>query len=101
MLVILLRPALQPAAGDLVVAQPTTTPFTDMVRAPEANGDMSPRHIPRPTPLRALRYEPSDVVVRAWLPGPFPAAICFSGFVFDVGSESVTGITPRFEKPLP
>ena len=48
-LVILSRPAPQPAAGDSAMAQPTTTPFTGLVRAPEPIGDMPPRHIPRPT----------------------------------------------------
>src|SRR5208337_4219924 len=53
-LVILSRPAPRPAAGDSAVAQPTTTPFTGLVRAPKPVGDMPPRHISRPTSLRAL-----------------------------------------------
>ena len=39
--------------GRLAVAQPTTTPFTGLVRAPEPVGDMPPRHIPRRTSLPA------------------------------------------------
>jgi len=46
--VILSRPVPQPAVGDSAVAQPTTTPFTGLVRAAEPIGDMPPRHIPRP-----------------------------------------------------
>src|SRR5271165_3181054 len=53
-LVILSWPAPQPSAGDSAVAQPTTAPFTGLVRAPEPVGDMPPRHIPRLTSLRAL-----------------------------------------------
>jgi hypothetical protein len=92
-LVILSRPALQPAAGDAAVAQPTMTPLTRLVRAPEPIGDMPPRHIPRPTSLRALRYVPSGVVVRAWLPEPCPAATGGSGFTIETGSESAIGIS--------
>ncbi len=86
------RPAPQPAAGDSAVAQPTTTPFTGLVRAPEPIGDMPPRHIPRPTSLRALHCVPSGVVVRAWLPEPCPAATGGSGFTIETGSESAIGI---------
>jgi hypothetical protein len=92
-LVILSRPASQPAAGDSAVAQPTTTPFTGLVRAPVPIGDMPPCHIPRPTSLRALHCVPSGVVVRAWLPEPCPAATGGSGFTIETGSESVIGIT--------
>ena len=96
-LVILSRPAPQPAAGDSAVAQPTTTPFTGLVRAPEPIGDMPPRHIPRPTSLRALHCVPSAVVVRAWLPEPCPAATGGSGFTIETGSESAIGINlPAF-----
>ena len=86
--VILSRPAPQPAAGDSAVAQPTTTPFTGLVRAPEPIGDMPPRHIPSPTSLRALHCVPSGVVVRAWFPEPCPAATGGSGFTIETGSES-------------
>jgi hypothetical protein len=48
-LVILLRSAPQPSAGDLAVAQPTTTPFHGLVRAREQIGDAPPRLIPRDT----------------------------------------------------
>ena len=91
-LVILSRPAPQPAAGDSAVAQPTTTPFTGFVRAPEPIGDMPPRHIPRPTSLRTLHCVPSGVVVRAWLPEPCPAATGDSGFTIETGSKSPISI---------
>ena len=79
------------------MAQPTTTPFTGLVRAPEPIGDMPPRHIPRPTSLRALHCVPSAVVVRAWLPEPCPAATGGSGFTIETGSESAIGINlPAF-----
>jgi len=78
------------------VAQPTTTPFTGLVRAPEPVGDMPPRHIPRPTSLRALHCVPSGVVVRAWLPEPCPAATGGSGFTIETGSESAIGININF-----
>ena len=91
-LVILSRPAPQPAAGDSAVAQPTTTPFTGFVRAPAPIGDMPPRHIPRPTSLRALHCVPSGVVVRAWLPEPCPTTTGGSGFTIETGSESAIGI---------
>jgi len=68
-LVILSRPAPQPAAGDSAVAKSTTTPFTGLVRAPEPIGDTPPRHVPRPTSLRANHCVPSSVVARAYLPG--------------------------------
>src|SRR5208337_3183207 len=65
MLVILSRPAPQPSAGDSAVAQPTTTPFTGLVRAPEPVGDMPPRHIPRP------RHSAHSTACRAvWLYAP-------------------------------
>src|SRR4051794_35055533 len=92
-LVILSRPAPQPAAGDSAVARPTTTPYTGLVRAPDPTGDMPPHHIPRPTSLRALHCVPSGVVVRAWLPEPCPAATGGSGFSIETGSESAIGIT--------
>ena len=38
---------IQPAADEPAVAQPTTTPFTGLVRATEPIGGMPPRHIPR------------------------------------------------------
>ena len=75
------------------MAQPTTTPFTGLVRAPEPVGDMPPRHIPRRTSLRALHCVPSGVVVRAWLPEPCPAATGGCGFTIETGSESAIGIT--------
>ena len=99
-LVILSRPAPQPAAGDSAVAQPTTTPFTGLVRAPEPVGDMPPRHIPRPTSLRALHCVPSGVVVRAWLPEPCPAATGGSGFRIETGSESAIGINSGSDPPI-
>ena len=74
------------------MAQPTTTPFTGLVRAPEPIGDMPPRHILRPTSLRALHCVPSGVVVCAWLPEPCPAATGGSGFTIETGSESAIGI---------
>src|SRR5271166_5835268 len=92
-LVILSRPAPRPAAGDSAVAQPTTTPFTGLVCAPEPIGDMPPCHIPRPTSLRALHCVPSGVAVRAWLPEPCPAATGGCGFTIETGSESAIGIT--------
>ena len=58
---------------------------------------MPPRHIPRPTSLRALHCVPSGVVVRAWLPEPCPAATGGSGFTIETGSESAIGINlPAF-----
>jgi len=78
------------------VAQPTTTPFTGLVRAPEPIGDMPPRHIPRSTSLRALHCVPSGVVVCAWLPEPCPAATGGSGFTIETGSESAIGININF-----
>ena len=54
---------------------------------------MPPRHIPRPTSLRALHCVPSGVVVRAWLPEPCPAATGGCGFTIETGSESAIGIT--------
>ena len=75
------------------MAQPTTTPFTGLVRAPEPIGDMPPRHIPRSTSLRALHCVPSGVVVCAWLPEPCPAATGGCGFTIETGSESAIGIT--------
>ena len=98
-LVILSRPAPQLAAGDSAVAQLTTTPFTGLVRAPEPIGDMPPRHIPRPTSLRALHCVPSGVVVRAWLPEPYPAATGGSGFRIETGSESAIGINSGSDPP--
>ena len=53
-LVILSRPAPQPAPGDSAVALPTTTAFTGIVCAPEPSGDTAPRHIPCSTSLRAF-----------------------------------------------
>ena len=79
------------------MAQPTTTPFTGLVRAPEPIGDMPPRHIPRPTSRRALHCVPSGVVVRAWLPEPCPAATGGSGFTIETGSESAIGINPSVD----
>ena len=65
-LVILSRPAPQLAAGDSAVAQPTTTPFTGLVRAPESIGDMPPRHI-----LRPERHSAHSTACRAvWLYAP-------------------------------
>ena len=67
-LVILSRPAPQLAAGDSAVAQPTTTPFTRLVRAPEPIGDIPPRHI------LAQRHSAHSTACRAvwlyaaWLP---------------------------------
>jgi hypothetical protein len=87
----------RPAAGDSAVAQPTTTPFTGLVRAPEPIGDMPPRHIPRPTSLRALHCVPSGVVVRAWIPEPCPAATGDSGFTIESGPEFAIGI-PRHDR---
>src|SRR5208337_3521929 len=78
-LVILSRPAPQPAAGDSAVSQPTTRPFTGLVRAPEAIRDLPPRHNPRPTSPRALLCVPGGVVVPAWAPEPGPAATGGSG----------------------
>ena len=101
-LVILSWSAPQLVAGDSAVAQPTTTPFTGLVRAREPIGDMPPRHIPRPTSLRALHCELSGVVVRAWLPEPCPAATGGSGFTIEIGSDSVTGPTElAFKSRLP
>jgi len=77
---------------------PTTTPFTGLVRAPESIGDMPPRHIPRPTSLRALHCVPSGVVVRAWPPEPCPSATGGSGFTIETGTESAIGIkNPIFQ----
>jgi len=78
--------------GDSAVAQPTTTPFTGLVRAAEPIGDMPPRYIPRATSLRALHYVPSAVLVRAWFPEPCLAATGGSGFTIETGSESAIGI---------
>src|SRR5271157_1668247 len=97
--VIVSRPAPQPPAGDSAVAQPTTTPFTGLVRAPEPIGDMPPRRIPRPTSLCALRCVPSGVVVRVWLPEPCPAATGGSGFTIETGSKS--GFSRTFDDPRP
>ena len=80
-------------ASDSSVAQPTTAVFTCLVRAPELTGDTPPRHIPRPTSLRALHCVPSGVVVRAWLPEPCPAATGGCGFTIETGSKSAIGIT--------
>ena len=57
---------------------------------------MPPRHIPRPTSLRALHCVPSGVVVRAWFPEPCPAATGGSGFTIETGSESAIGININF-----
>jgi len=92
-LVIRSRPAQQPAAGDSAVAQPTTTRFTGLVRAPEPICDMPPRHIPRPTSLRALHCVPSRMVVCAWLPEPCPAVTGGSGFTIETGSQFAIGIS--------
>ena len=43
--------------------------FTGLIRAPERTGDTSPRHIPRPTSLRANHCVPSSVPACASLPG--------------------------------
>jgi hypothetical protein len=90
-LVILSRPAPQPAPGDSAVALPTTTAFTGIVRAPEPSGDTPPRHIPLSTSLRALPCVPSGGIVRAWLPEPCPAATGGSGFTIEIGSDFVIG----------
>ena len=94
-IVILSRPAPQPAAGDSAVAQPTTTPFTGLVRAPEPIGDTPPRHIPLSTSLRALPCVPSGVVVCAGHPEPCPAATGGSGFTIEIGSDFVIGPARR------
>jgi hypothetical protein len=47
----------QPAAGDFVMAQPTTTPFTGLVRAREPPDAMPPR--PDVIPRTALSAEPA------------------------------------------
>jgi hypothetical protein len=98
-LFILSRQALQPAAGDSTVAQPTTTPSTGLVRAPELIGDMPPRHIPRPTSLRALPCVPSGVVVRAWLPEPYPAANSGSGFTIET-APNPRSVSSRVFQPI-
>src|SRR5262245_50906349 len=84
---ILSRPAPQPAPGDSAVAQPTTTAFTGIVRAPEPSGDTPPRPIPLSTSLRALPGVPSGLVVSAGHPEPCPAATCGSGFTIEIGSD--------------
>ena len=76
------------------MAQPSTTPYTGLVRDREPIGDMPPRHIPRPTSLGALHCVPSGGVVRAWLTEPCPAAKGGSGFTIETGSESAIGINP-------
>jgi len=81
------------------VAQPTTAPFTGLVRAPEPIGDVPPRHIPSPTSLRALLCVPSGVVVRARLPEPCPAATGGSGFTIETGSESAIGPIKWIQTP--
>jgi hypothetical protein len=93
-LVILSRPAPPPAAGDTAVARPTTTLFNGLFRAPEPIGDMPPRHIPRPTSLRAFDCVLSALVVCGCLPEPCPAATGGSGVTIETGSESAIGIKP-------
>jgi hypothetical protein len=78
-------------ANDSAVAQPTTIPFTSLVRAPEPSGDTPPRHIPLSTSLRALPCVPSGLVVCAGLPEPCPTATGGSGFTIEIGSDFVIG----------
>ena len=75
------------------MAQPTTIPFTSLVRAPEPSGDTPPRHIPLSTSLRALPCVPSGLVVCAGLPEPCPTATGGSGFTIEIGSDFVIGPT--------
>jgi hypothetical protein len=99
-LVILSRPAPQPAPGDSAVALPTTTAFTWIVRAPEPSGDTPPRPIPLSTSLRARPCVPSDLVVCAGHPEPCPAATGGSGFTIEIGSDFVIGPSERHERPF-
>jgi hypothetical protein len=76
---------------DSLVAQSTTTPFIGRVRAPEQIGDTARRHMLRPTSLRGVHCVPSDVVVRARLSEPCPAATGGAGFAIETGSEAAIG----------
>ncbi len=64
--VILKRPAPQPAAGDSCGPSSTTTPFTSLVSAPEWISQ-SRRHAVHPAPNFTHALAPSGVNVRAWL----------------------------------
>jgi hypothetical protein len=86
--------------GNSALEQTAATHFTGLVRSREPIGDMPPRHIPRPTSIRALRYVPSGGLYAHRYLNLFQPPDC-SRFMFDLGSESVTGITRRFEKRLP
>jgi len=70
--------------------------FTGLIRAPERTGDTSPRHIPRPTSLRANHCVPSSVVACARLPGhgwPTP-----SGAVILLITGAISLLGPRSGK---
>ncbi len=54
-----------------------------------------PRHIPRPTSLRALHRVPSSVALRAHLPGPHSVEASGSAFPIKTGSEFPIGPTWR------
>ena len=54
-----------------------------------------PCHIPRPTSLRALHRVPSNVVLRAYLPGPHSVEASGSAFPIKTGSEFPIGIKGR------
>jgi hypothetical protein len=64
--------------------------FTGLVRAPELTGDSPPRHIPRPTSLRANHCVPSSV----------HACPCFSGPHSPTSSGSVLALKTGSEFPL-
>ena len=92
-LVILSRPAPQPAPGDSAVALPTTRSFTGTVCTREPSGETAPRHIPCSTSLRALPCVPSGLVMCAGQPEPCPAATSGSSFTIEIGSDFVIGPT--------
>jgi hypothetical protein len=79
----------QPAAGDLVLAQPTTAVFTRLARAPALTGDSSSRHIlsHRSTP-RNKRRAPSSFGQRARHAGTLVTTA--SGSVLVLGIKEVS-----------
>src|SRR5690349_5247253 len=90
-LVILSRPAPQPAPGDSAVAQARDDTFHRARPCPEPSGDTPPRPIPLSTSLRALPGVPSGGVVRAGRSEPCPSATGGSGFTIETGPDFVIG----------
>ena len=86
-LVILSWSAPQPCSRRLGGGPAHDGRFTGLVRVPERTGDTPPRHIPRPTSLRAHHCVPSSVCACHCLTGPHPPVSSVSVFVLKTDSK--------------